>query len=1275
MQWLVFWLAACLPFAIMAADTAVATSAAAFPSAQDFPFTEPEFESLRDAETIDNQAITALAQDTRGLIWIGTQTGLVRYDGYRFRKFVNNTGDPFSLVGDYIYSLSATKDGRLWVGTINDGISIFDPASERFQRFQHDDNNPNSVSGGSIWSFASEQRGGMWIATDQGLDYLPANSKRFEHFRHSADPASLLDDKVRSLLIDKAGRLWVGSNSGLQRLTPDGKRFETVLAGKNVRALFQAQDGKLWIGTREHGIGWLMPDAVLAPANWLPLAKLSHPWIDGIAQVQADRLWLTSVGGGIIVIDASDGHVLQTLRRDPALASSLAHDTLKPLLLDRAGYLWVGTWGAGLQRTNANNNMLRILRHSPKRLGGLSHPDVRSLLELANGQLLIGSKDNGIDIFDRKRGLIGGYRASPGQGLAGTLPDASILALAQTSDGSIWAGTQEAGVVRQFARDSAWVAVPGLPAQHVTRLLVSRDGSVWAGTSGGLARWRPNPTSPNQFEVLADERGKALDSYVYALAEDAQGRVWIGTQNGLWLHEPGRSGLIAVPAEPKRPDGLLSDFINGMLFDSRGRLWIATDKGLARLKSRDGKSTRFENINALLGQQGKALGENLLEDRQGRIWTDTMVITPGTNASSASTAPTAPSDMRITLLTLADGMDIGTSWIGSHAQTRDGLLLYGGTQGVAIIDPAKFRTLDYAPPLVVSELKVNGESVAPTSLANPLTSPSSNPSSKPDSSPGASLTLEPAQRNFAIEFAALDYATPKKTRYQYRLHGYEKNWINTDAGHRIAAYGNLWPGRYTLQVRSSNQLNQFSPHELNIALHILPAWWQSTWFWGLTLLLSGSILYTAFRWREARLLAKAHGLQKLIDARTSDILKLSKIGQELTATLDMENAFERVYQQVFARLDAAVFAIALVENDLIEFVYEIEYGQRLPNLVMSLDERNRPATWCVREQRELITHRRCELANYIETILPPLMGDPMETMVYLPLLAEQQVIGCLSVQSPRPYAYNEDQLEFLRILASYTAIAMSNSAAHRDLTQSHEELTAALSYLQETQAKLIQAERQQLSLNLHDNLSQTMTGVLLQLDVARAVLMREQDPELQATKQETKSARSSLSCVERAIELARDGHVQTRQLLNALRSAKKKQHTRINLVDTLRRDLPRLTMGTSIVVEVQEEGQAETLNGDVELALFRIAQESVTNALRHGKAKKIVLLLAWRSNEIALSVQDDGIGFDPASKSVVPGIGLLGMQERVTELSGRFNIDSASGKGTCVCAVLPRFPD
>ena len=175
--------------------------------AQNFPSTEPTFEFQGDERTIDNQVITHLAQDARGLIWIGTELGLFRYDGYRFRKFTHKLGDPFSLAGNSIYSLYAAPDGRLWVGTLNDGVSVFDPATERFENFRHDEKIPDSLGEGNIWALIGDGRGGMWIASEQGLNHLPAGAKRFTHFKHSTDPRSLMNDKVRSLLLDKAGRL------------------------------------------------------------------------------------------------------------------------------------------------------------------------------------------------------------------------------------------------------------------------------------------------------------------------------------------------------------------------------------------------------------------------------------------------------------------------------------------------------------------------------------------------------------------------------------------------------------------------------------------------------------------------------------------------------------------------------------------------------------------------------------------------------------------------------------------------------------------------------------------------------------------------------------------------------------------------------------------------------------------------------------------------------------------------------------------------------------
>lgn len=239
-----------------------------------------------------------------------------------------------------------------------------------------------------------------------------------------------------------------------------------------------------------------------------------------------------------------------------------------------------------------------------------------------------------------------------------------------------------------------------------------------------------------------------------------------------------------------------------------------------------------------------------------------------------------------------------------------------------------------------------------------------------------------------------------------------------------------------------------------LSRQVSPALWHTTWFRILAAIGLVLLLFASFRWRVAHLRTQAENLQKLIDARTADILRLSQIGKELTATLDIEQTLERVYNHVRARLDAHVFRIGIYDaaNARITFVYEIENSVRGTGATLEMSDAERPAVWCVRERRELLTEQRGDLLNFVKTLLPPRSGHEMETIVYLPLLVEQRVAGCLSVQSPRRAAYNKDQIEFLRVLASYTAIAVSNSSAHSLLAAAHR-------HLQDTQAQLVQSEK------------------------------------------------------------------------------------------------------------------------------------------------------------------------------------------------------------------------
>lgn len=888
----VIWLSLCFALPQMAHAASLPVARDLAPSAE-FSFAEPFFEAVGDSESVPTGIVTALAQDARGWLWIGTQRGLIRYDGYRFRKFVHARQDPASLGGDFVTSLYAAKDGRLWVGTESDGVSVLDPATEHFEHFRHDPAQAASLGGGVVWALTGDASGGVWMGTDQGLAYRAPGAMALQRFRHEAgNPASLADDQVRSLLFDTQGRLWIGSADGLQRLMPGAPgRFERIasdpqdpasLAGQEIRALFQARDGKLWLGTRKQGAAWLDPASLSLHRLAVDAARtdsLSHGWIGKIAQPKPDQIWLGAYGGGMNVVAASDGRVLQQLRHDPALSSSLALDTIGAMLVDRSGLLWVGTWGGGLQRFNPKNTAIRLLRHSPGKPNGLSHADVRSVLELADGRILVGSAGNGIDILDRQRGVTGGYRRSGGD--LPSLPDASVLSLAQTADGAIWAGTQQAGVQRLSPGGDKWQGfgvAQGLPDVLVRRLLASRDGALWAGTSIGPARWN---AATQRFEAFSAQGGRAVQSYVTALAEDGKGRIWIGTVAGLWLYEPGASGLLGIHHEPRRVASLGSDTVIGLLIDHKQQLWVSTGQGLDRLLGYDSRKRQadFEHVPAISAHSGLHLdeiGSNLLEDRQGRIWSESFVFDPR--------------QKKMNVLSRSEGMDLGTTWLGSFAQTRDGLFLFGGTLGLALVDPQRFAAWDDQPPLRASEFSLGGVP-QPLGKLEPV------------------LKLSHEQGNFSIEFAALDFSAPLKNRYAYRLQGYDQHWISTDGSHRSASYGNLWPGRYLLQVRGSNRLGRWSSHELEIPILVQAAFWQTAWFATLALLALLGLMVLAYRWRVARLHQEALGLQKLVAARTRDI---SSAHDELASAMQhlQETQIQLVQSEKMASLGQLVANVA-----------------------------------------------------------------------------------------------------------------------------------------------------------------------------------------------------------------------------------------------------------------------------------------------------------------------------------------------------------------------------
>jgi signal transduction histidine kinase/ligand-binding sensor domain-containing protein len=808
---------------------------------------QPYFETIAGTEDIANGVITVVSQDRRGLLWLGTTEGLYSFDGQRLRAYRNQDDDPGSIGDDYVRGLLASSDGRLWVATQGAGLSVYDPKSDRFENFQRRPDDPHTLPSIATLTLAESASGDIWIGFgDEGLGRWNRASGHFERYDEGAGNAGTPGRTVRALQFDRDGDLWLGTGNGLRRLRSGATRAEWVASDPGdadgfdrqyVYALFEASDGRLWIGTQSDGAA--VYDRATGRLTRLRTGAnaTSHPWVSGFVEPTPGRIWIHTYGGGIDVVDASTDRIVQRIRSDLAIPGGLALDRLTAPYQDRSGLIWVGTWGAGLQRHNPHNaSAFRTLRHSPLLGDGLGNASVLSTLPLAGNRVWIGTGGAGIDVLEVGSGIV--ERHAPHPTAPGALRDGTIRALAHGADGSIWIGTQQAGLQRYLPATGRFSeAVDHIPRRPIRQLLARRDGTLAIGMQAALMILDP-ATGGVRRMLLAAER--PFTDAVWSLAEDDQRNLWIGTPNALLLW----AADAEFPIEVESSDVVLRA-ITDLRIDRSGQLWLSGPRGIARLLGWPQGRPQFENYGSRLAPPPQGLGQQLVPDREGRLWNPRVVIDPRTD--------------RVESIGIADGIDIGSVEIGSGSVGENGLIYYGGTRGLLVIHPERYAPWRYTPSLLLTAIEVDGQPKFPQDLS-------------------PALRMLPGQRRLTVEFAALDYSAPTALRYAYRLIGLEPDWISADSTQRMASYHNLWPRDYRLEVRAQARGGQWS-ETLALPVEVVPAWWQTPLAALLAALLLPALGVLGVRLRTAQIGRRALALETLVEHRTHE-LRQAKSGAE-----------------------------------------------------------------------------------------------------------------------------------------------------------------------------------------------------------------------------------------------------------------------------------------------------------------------------------------------------------------------------------------------------------
>ncbi|WP_243041146.1 ligand-binding sensor domain-containing diguanylate cyclase [Dyella sedimenti] len=829
------------------------------------PFDAPWFDRLGVSDGLPHSITTALAQDERQLVWIGTMAGLVRYDGYRMQVFTATGNPAYGLPDAYVRSLLALPDGSLLIGTNAGGLSRFDPADNRFHNYPV---GKDGTSDGKIYALARDGDSGAWIATERGLDHLDLRSNRIT----AVPTGNAAAPRNFSVLQDHAGNLWLGNNLGLfvryvgshafvRPRHPAGD-IHTVLSD-GIWALHEDREGRLWVGSTRSGAAYRDADG-----RWQAVGGFSgyrqdgerHPTVRDFLELNADTLWLGTDGDGVLAYTPGSDHVRPMLH-DTAMPSSLPGNAVRALLQDHAGNVWVAT-DLGVARHDPDARTAFALLPSSHDERTLANTNVRGIYVDTRGRIWLGMSAGHIDVIDVEHGVIRHLQ------LGGSQTRRDVQAFHEMPDGAIWVGTQ--GLARispdtLAVQDSAIPALDDKPVLH----LLGYDRQLLIATYDGVYRYDTRTRAlahighdPNDPDSLASNTVRAIERIGNA--------VWYLTSHGISIAGDAMQnhGFRNVLNQPDDPSSLPNNLVSSIASDPQGALWIGTYGGLALLESHaPGEPFRFRTIGVPQGLSSENINA-VQSDDQGNAW----VSLPNGISRIDGTTHVARN------LGSRDGLRIASYIYAATARAPSGELLFGGLGGLTVVRP------DWRPPdrpdapLAITYATLNGQPLPFARLPRA----------------GETLRLGPHSRSLRLDFALLDYQAPAETSYSYRMMGFDEEWTEVPHGSLPSViYTNLPHGDYALQLRA--QTHGMEPRAImaTIGIAVEPRWYET-----LTALVAGGLLLLAAlagvtQLRTLYLRRQARQLQQQIDAHTRDLLSANQRLDELASTDELTGLCNR----------------------------------------------------------------------------------------------------------------------------------------------------------------------------------------------------------------------------------------------------------------------------------------------------------------------------------------------------------------------------------------------
>ena len=846
------------------------------------------FNHLTIQDGLTNNSVSHIFQDSKAFLWISTQDGFNRYDGYYFKHYKHIPGNLNSLSDYAVNHIFEDSNGFFWIST-REGLNLFDPETEKFIHFNPDSSNPNSLSSEKIVQVVEAKDGKIWIATRNGLNVYDPLKKEFKaYLKNDSELNSLSSNKVTSICFDSRGTLWVGTLNGLNRFNPNTNSFEVFLSdekdsksisGNAIGYVFEDSKKNLWIATNR-GLSKLRiaDDSSVQFENYFhnpgDVYSISPNRIRVIDEDSKGKLWIGTIGGGLNIYDPETNRFTQ-YKHSPDDVYSISNDEIFTICVDNYDNVWIGTVNNGISKYSPTYERFKIFQPDPFPRSNTKANDISAIMVDNQNKLWLGKTSAGVKIYDSSS-------------LSNHNPLFELKSETNT----------------------------GLSSNKISAILLDKDGMIWIGTFGnGLNRYNPLTKKIDVFNYQSDNPASLSNKYVHSVFQDSEGIIWIGTGlggvNKLDKNTNSFKRYSSNPQLQNHPKYLNSSEVVSICEDSKGFMWFGTTTGgLSRFDKKTETFTHYKHIHT----DDKSISSNrivcIYEDKQKRLWIGTFsgglnLFNEKTNSFNHYLEKDGLPDNTVQAITedekgylwlttnkgisrfnpekkefknfdRSDGLLIEEFNPRSvYKDIKSGIIYFGSANGLNIYNPNSIVDKTETANVILTDFKLFNVSVKPEEKS-PI---------KKSIAFAEEINLSHDQDVISFSFASLDLTSPDKNQYAYKLEGFDKDWIYS-GNHNEVTYNNLNPGEYIFKVKATNSDGVWNDNATQIKLIINPPFWRTWWATIFYILVAAIGLYAIRKYEMSRI--KLRNNLKLKEFESQKLQEVDQIKSRFFANLSHE---------------------------------------------------------------------------------------------------------------------------------------------------------------------------------------------------------------------------------------------------------------------------------------------------------------------------------------------------------------------------------------------------